>query len=296
MAEKIIRVGQENQTEFYEYAARHGAEHDSSYLPGRDFEISEEHPAYLLIDQERVLGAVSLMRIQRYLSIHQGRFSIFHSVLGTREAYARLLEATRPHCKDLRRIFLFIPEGRTDTARILEDLGFEIERYSFILEREGPALPDPAFPPGVQISPLDSGDLLGAGQFADCLNQAFKHLAGHTPSTAEDILSWFEDQSYLKEGLCLLKDGGAPIGTIALMRDLDEPKAGEILGFGLLESYRGRGLGRSLFRYGTNFLLNKGLRPVYLSVNGENHNAIKLYQSEGFKLTESVVCYSLQIK
>jgi ribosomal protein S18 acetylase RimI-like enzyme len=80
-----------------------------------------------------------------------------------------------------------------------------------------------------------------------------------------------------------------------MMKDVDDPKAGEIMGFGVREGYRGAGLGRNLFRYGFNFLIERGFKPVFLSVNGENHNAIKLYQSEGFDLTESVVCFNLQI-
>ena len=79
------------------------------------------------------------------------------------------------------------------------------------------------------------------------------------------------------------------------MRDLDNPMAGEILAFGILKEYRGKDLGRNLLKYGINFLIEKGLDPLILSVNGENHGAIRLYESEGFQLTESVVCYALDI-
>jgi ribosomal protein S18 acetylase RimI-like enzyme len=36
-----------------------------------------------------------------------------------------------------------------------------------------------------------------------------------------------------------------------------------------------------------------GLDPVVLSVNAENEAALRLYRSEGFVLTETVVCYAL---
>jgi mycothiol synthase len=294
MKQEIIRVSTDNQQQLYDYCATYGAEHDSSYLPGRDFQLSDEHPSYLLLDDGQVVGAVSLMRTSRFLSSKKGRFSIFHSVLESRDAYARLLEAIRPDCQDLNSVYLFIPEARDDLARILGQLGFQVERYSFILERGGPALPAPVFPEGISVHPLKREDQAGLSQFADCINQEFKDLAGHTPSSAEFIESFFDDPCYLEGGVCLLKKGPEAIGTIVLMRDVDNPEAGEIMGFGVLEDYRGGGLGRNLFRFGFNFLIERGLRPVFLSVNGENHNAIRLYQAEGFDLTESVVCFSLE--
>ncbi|MCD6425732.1 MAG: GNAT family N-acetyltransferase [Anaerolineales bacterium] len=293
MAIKILRVNKDNESQLVDYCAEHGAEHDSSYLPGRDFDFSKEHPSYLLMENKEVVGAIGLMRTKRFLSVNKGRFSIFHSILKTGDAYNQLLEAIRQHIQDLQSVYLFIPEEKDKTAMILTDLGFEIERYSFILEYSDPPLMDPVFTEGISVHPLDSADQEGIRQFVDCLNQEFKDLAGHTTNTVEDIQTWFEDQSYLEGGLCLLKKDQEPIGTIGLMRDLDDSAAGEILAVGILEKYRGLNLGRNLLRYGINFLVKNGFNPLVLSVNGENHGAIKLYESEGFQLTESVVCYSL---
>jgi len=295
MAENIIRVDKDNQEQLYDYCTKYAVEHDSSYVPGRDFEISEEHPAYLLVDEGQAIGVVSLMRTKRFLSVDKGRFSIFHAKKGGLSAYEKLLEAIRPHMNDLQNVFMFIPEKNEVSAGVLCKLGFEIERYSFILERSEPALATPAFPEGIFVHPLDPSDLEGISQFAACLNEEFKDLAGHTPSTAEDIQTWFEDQSYMEGGFCLLKKGQEAIGTIALYHDMDDMDAGEIGAFGILENYRGQDLGRNLLRYGINYLIGKDLKPIILSVNGENHGAIKLYEKEGFTLTESVVCYSLVI-
>jgi len=294
MTAGIIRVDKDNQGLLYDYCSKYAVEHDSSYVPGRDFEISEEHPSYLLVDAGQVIGAVSLMRTKRFRSVGKGRFSIFHAINGDPAVYKKLLEAIRPHQDDLQNVFMFIPENNKVTAGNLRDLGFEIERYSFILERSEPALVGPVFPEGFAVHPLDPTDQEGISQFAACLNEEFKELAGHTPSTAEDIQTWFEDQGHIESGICLLKKEGEPVGTISMMRDLDDMDAGEILAFGILEEYRGLDLGRNLLRYGINFLIGKKLKPIILSVNGENHGAIKLYQKEGFYLIESVVCYFLK--
>jgi mycothiol synthase len=293
MAADIIRVDKDNQRQLYDYCSKYAIEHDSSNVSGRDFELSEEHPSYLLIDDGQVIGAVSLMRTKRFLSVGKGRFSIFHANNGDPVAYKKLLQAIHPHMDDLQNVFMFIPEKNKVSAGILRDLGFEIERYSFILERSEPALSEPVFPEGFTIHPLDPVDQEGISQFATCLNEEFKELAGHTSSTAEDIQTWFEAQSHIEGGMCLLKKEQDPVGTISMMRDLDNMDAGEILAFGILEKYRGLDLGRNLLRYGINFLIEKGLKPIILSVNGENHGAINLYEKEGFNLTESVVCYAL---
>ena len=293
MAE-VIPVDQNNQARLYDYCKQFGAEHDASFMLGRDFELSAEHPSCLLIEGDQVAGAVSLMRTEGFLSVGKGRFSIFHARSGDTGDYAKLLESICPHIEDLKSVYLFIPEDKVIMAGILEELGFEVERYSFILERRGPTLPDPVFPEGIYIYTLAPDDLEGIRQFTDCINKEFKDLAGHTHSTAEFIQTFFKDQGYIKGGLCLLKKGGESIGTIGLMHDVEDMAAGEIMAFGILEKYRGMDLGRNLFRYGFNFLINKGLKPVILSVNGENHGAIRLYESEGFNLTDTVVCYSLE--
>ena len=293
MAIEIIRVTEDLRPQFEAYCLKYGAEHDSSYLPGRDVTLSEEHPSYMALEDGEMIGAVSLMRTENFLSVGKGRFSIFHTKTGLPGIYQDLLSAIWPHVQDLQFIYLFIPETKADMAKVLEMLGFAVERYSFILERGGLTLPEPIFPEGMEVIPLGPDDGDGIKQFVDCINEEFKELAGHTRSTVEYMRTWFDDEGYIKNGICLLKMGQEPIGTIAMMHDMDEITAGEIMAFGILKKYRGKELGRKLFRYGFNFLINEGLTPVYLSVNGENRGAIRLYESEGFQITDSVVCYSM---
>ncbi len=76
---RVEAVDTINRSRFIRYAAEHGSEHDDSYLPGPGFEPSPEHPAYLLLQDDVVIGAASLMRTPRYLQAGRSRFSIFHS-------------------------------------------------------------------------------------------------------------------------------------------------------------------------------------------------------------------------
>jgi mycothiol synthase len=293
MGLRLERITEAVDSRLVRYCARHGGEHDASYLPGRDFTLSAEYPAYLLWQDEAAVGAVVLMRTERYLSLLRGRFSIFHSVLGTREAYAALLGAIRPHFAGLRRVYLFIPEQKRDTAAILAQLDFRVERYSFVLENRGARVAEVRFPDGYTVHPLDPSDRAGLSQFAGCLNETFTELAGHTDSSADDIRAWFDDEGYLEGGICLLMRDGEPVGTICVMRESENREAGEVGAFGIVDRHRGMGLGRSLLRYACSYAAGKGLNPVILSVNAENGTALGLYKSEGFVLTETVVCYAL---
>ena len=295
MGMQLERVTGAGDSRLVLYCAEHGAEHDASYLPGRDFSISPEYVAYLLREDEAVLGAAVLMRTGRYLSVQMGRFSIFHSVLGTREAYAALLEAIRPHCAGLRSVYLFIPEQKRDTAAILAQLGFRIERYSFVLEKRAAAAAaaEARFPDGYAVHPLDPSDQAGLDQFARCLNSSFRELAGHADVSADDIRGWFDEEGYVEGGICLLTVDREPAGTVCVMRESEKPEAAEVMAFGILGRHRGMGLGRSLLRYACSFAACKALNPVILSVNAENETALGLYKSEGFVVTETVVCYAL---
>jgi len=289
----IERVDDANARRLVQYGAEHGSEHDDSYLPGADFFPSPAEPAYLLLNDRQVVGAVALMRFPRYLSVGKGRFAIFHSVLNSEEAYSRLFEAIRPHVQGLRSVYLFIPEAKRDTAAFLTHLGFHLERYSYVLLNPQPSKHEVRFPEGFVVDPLTPAHSEGIDQFARCLNESFADLAGHTELTPGDVRLWFEDPAYLEDGICLLRNSGQAVGTLCITREYGNRHTAEVSGLGITSPLRGRGLGRMLLRYAGAFALNRGFHSVILSVNAENESALGLYKSEGYVLTDTVVCYAL---
>ena len=224
---RIEPVTAANDARLIDYCAAHGPEHDASFLPGRDFALSAENPAYLLLQDETVpvvaaetvvatgtvVGAAVLLGARPHAAGQKRRFSVLHSVLGTQAAYAMLLEAVRPHLAGLHSAYLFIPEGAQGAAAILAGLGFRVERHSYVLRRSGPAAPA-RFPDGYRVQHLDPADGPGLGQFARCINESFAELAGHTDATADDIRAYFDDPFYIEGGICLLKQGDEPVGTV----------------------------------------------------------------------------------
>jgi RimJ/RimL family protein N-acetyltransferase len=55
-----------------------------------------------------------------------------------------------------------------------------------------------------------------------------------------------------------------------------------VLGIGVLDSYRGRGIGTALLETTLNAARNKGLTRIELFVRTDNERAIKLYRKFGF--------------
>jgi mycothiol synthase len=289
----IESVDDANAQRLVQYCVERGPEHDTSFLPGHGFSASPEEPAYLLLKDRQVVGAVALLRTPRYLSAGRGRFAIFHSMLDSTEAYTRLFEAIQPHLRDLRRVYLFIPETKRSTAAILTHLGFGIERYSYALINREPGRQEFRLPEGFRISPLGPDDQEGIDQFARCVNECFAELAGHTDLPPAEVRSWFSDAAYLEEGICLLRVSGQAIGTVSITREYGNESGAEVSGLGIVSPFRGRGLGRMLLRYAGAFALRRGFRTVVLSVHAENESALGLYRSEGYELIDTVVCYAL---
>ena len=277
------------------YCREHGAEHDSSYLPRAGFAVTPEQPSYLLRSGSLVVGAASLMMTPRYVSQGAGRFAILHSTLPAAEPYALLLAAVQPHAASVHKLFLFLPDTRTQTAGFLEGLGFAVERYSYVLRRAPAESIEVIWPDGVALEALGPDDMIGAAHFADCLNQSFSRLAGHAPLAANDLRTWFDDQGYLEGGVLLLKQDGRPIGTMMVMRDTEEPGTAEVAALGIVPARQGAGLGRRLLRYGVDLAARRGFHSVVLSVNAENESALRLYLAEGFHPIETMVCYACRL-
>jgi mycothiol synthase len=74
--------------------------------------------------------------------------------------------------------------------------------------------------------------------------------------------------------------GFCRIGTYS---DDDGRLVGEVKLVGVRREARGRGLGRELVRWGVHACRERAVEDVYLSVEGENVSALRLYESLGFR-------------
>lgn len=293
---KILPLTAEYLPEFLAYCKQHGPEHDASFLPEEGFSPDSTNPTYIMVDSANQLkGAVSLMLDTAFRAARKGRFRIFHTLTMSSADYQALLEAVKPHLEGIDNIYLFIPEiKRSTTGQIFEELGFKIERYSWVLSRPVAGVPEPAFPAGFTVQPLKPG--VDDQAWCDIINEAFAHLQGHLHATPEKLHQLLAEKESLPGGLMLLWHGEKPVGTVRVLRAENNGELeAEIAGLGVVSDYRGQGLGVNLLRAGVAFGRKHGLEKTSLSVNAENENAAQLYLQEGYEKELVVVCYNLRV-
>lgn len=143
----------------------------------------------------------------------------------------------------------------------------------------------PAFPADVVVRPLIPG--VDEPAFAKLVNAAFLdhpsplriepdrlrrvHARPDFDPTTILLVAPVDDPGRLV-AFCRVRryaeDDGRPVGEVALV--------------GVLPELRGRGLGRELVRWGVTDVRRRGAGDVFLSVEGENEGALRLYESLGF--------------
>ena len=292
---EVTRVDRARSVDFVSYCKAHGSEHDDSYLPGDDFRSSADYPAFLLQHEGRTVGVACLIRTRRFADAKRGRLMIFHSTIGSSEAYSTLLDALVPHCEGLSYIYLFIPKQREAVRAIWESLGFFVERHSFVLKYDTGTIPVPRVPEGVVLTPFSPEDTQRIDACCDLVNQNFESVGGHVKIRPEDIVEMFESRFHLKGGIMLLEREDVPIGTLQIARDEEDASAATIEMLSVHSDYRRRGMALFMLRRGLAFARSRGFRDVLLSVNGENDAAITLYTGAGFRVIEVLICYGLDL-
>ncbi len=294
---KIEKVNIENASDFIQYCRLHAAEHDESNVPAVDYKPREDEPAFLLRNSTgMVTGAAAIMLYKEYVDAGKARFRIFHSLVNDVDNYKYLLEEIEKNSGAAQYIYCYITEGKSETRKIWEKLGFSIWRYSWVLGRDAKDFVKPEFPVDFEIRTMR--DSIDEEAWSDIINEAFANMLGHTHLTPQKINEWMKEECYIPDGMKLLWDNsaGKPVGTIAMIK---ENEKGEDLIFieaiSLLNAYQGRGLGKNLLRYGLEFAKQYGVDKVLLSVNAENSNAADLYFKEGFTKAEVYLCYHKKI-
>ena len=331
----ILPVDPSNTALFIDYCQTYGRENDESYLSAEDlapeaFQPGPEEPTYLLLSADgKLVGAASLM-IREFRAEKTARLRIFHNRGHEPEGYRQLLAALLPHCAGLETIFLFVSEDLSPARQAFAQVGFTIQRYSWILQRPPMTLADATFPAGYHLRPFEPG----RDQQAWCQvrNTAFQAQLGYSELTPEQVERQTTRSDYFPGGMLMLYDGERAIGTVQAADDLDPTGAPStwIYSLAILPEYQHRGLGRRLLRAaiaaGEQHSLHAhrasstrrgggghalqvprtsstrrgggghGPPSTYLVVNAENDNAASLYFNEGFFKVQAVVCYQYEIK
>ncbi|MHA6529847.1 GNAT family N-acetyltransferase [Paenibacillus sp. BAC0078] len=296
---RIETLSSERKGEFLDFCRKHRAGLDDSFLNEEDlagFDLSEENPTYVARDASGALiGAASLILNDYSRRGRQARFRIFYADTDDRTIYRELLQAILRHTEGLDKLNIFVPTVNTAVMEIKPDLGFEVERCSYLLVRDVQTLPDFSLPAGYEIRPFQPG--ADEAAWCEIRNTGFAKLMGsETPVTPDMVTGMISGQSYIEGGLLMLYNGGKAVGIVR--GSADEYEGSPIMNIGplaLLPEYQGKGLGRILLRAALRFASDHAYTRVILCVNGENERAKALYIGEGFKESEGAACFAYDL-
>ncbi len=293
----VEQINESNKMLYVNYCKKYRFEHDESDLYDEELEkfdpSPEKQPTFCLKDASgSVVGMISVRCLPYMEDKKRGRFSIFHAVDTTHEAYEMLYAAIEPYMMAMDHLFLFIPESKTEVADILKEIDFQLDRYVWVLDRDDLPVESIQLPEGYYIKAyLDQSDAL---DWCKVRNKAFATLKGsETPITEADVYKMVKDPSTVPGGMLILKKEDEAIGVIRVGKEVEEDKTYAFIGpVAVLPEYQGRGLGKLLLRAGVAFGQANEMPNAMLCVNADNEKAADLYLSEGFKKQVVMMCYN----
>jgi mycothiol synthase len=305
----LERVDMANRGDFLRYCRLHRYDHDESWLSDHDLDSFDpsgpEDVAIICRDGDGMTrGAAALMRRPELQAAGKVRFRILHVEEGIGEpfltdSYSGFVSGLAPEAGPVDWLYLFLPETARRPSEIVASLGFTIERYAWLLERDLSRLVDTVLPPGFTLREARIRTPSGtpgpdAASWCSVVNAAFARVAGHTELLPARLLSESDPGLDFKGSWLLLEESTTSrvIGVCATVRDIEEPMKAAFLGpVAVVPAFQGRGFGRALLRAGLAAAKFAGCRHCLLSVNAENSGAAGLYLVEGFTKKSVMVCW-----
>lgn len=201
---------------------------------------------------------------------------------GTRLVAAGLEIARRAGLTHLR---LWAPRHLPGPIRFLERTGFRYDSSMWLMRLPADAGVEPArFPDDVVARWYERG--ADDEAYVELANDAFHDHPSPLQFTLDSVRHVHGMPGFDPSTILLLAPAGDReqlVGFVRVQRYDDEGRAlGDIGPVGLRPGWRGRGLGRQLLRWAVEDLRRRGAVDIYLSVEGRNDGALRLYESEGF--------------
>lgn len=151
---------------------------------------------------------------------------------------------------------------------------------------DGASLEPPRFPGDVVVRWIEPGTDDEA--FTELVNTTFLDHPSPLTVAPETIRRVHGARGFDPSTILLVApadDPGRLLGfcRIGVYPDDDGRRVGEVKLVGVRREARGRGLGRELVRWGMQAVMERGVAATFLSVEGENRGALRLYESLGFR-------------
>lgn len=269
--------------QFITYVKMHKGDFDDYFVSDDVLEkySFEENLTYVLLDQETITGAISVMRA------YGVRLRFFHVTSGSFEDYLSLHQCV---LEDLRgkHYKVFLPAYQTVQTEMYLKLGHSIERKIFSLMRDPAPINVPVIHTDYAIREMSFPEDLEA--YCHVRNEAFKDLVGSSPITPDDIKDLHQKEEYIKETTLVLTHHDLVVGIIKGAKEIENGITQVYIGpVALLNAYQGLGLGNFMLCYLINTVQELGPWRCQLSVNATNKHATKLYLNNGFYVDEEVI-------
>lgn len=183
-------------------------------------------------------------------------------------------------------LILYPPHGNDGALAFLNALGFAYDHslWRFRLDPERHVLL-PLLPTGITQAPYCESDL---HSYVELINTSFADHPTPLRVTHEQIQFAHGRADFDPAAIAILREEqGGMVGFCTTGIDRDTaPPVGHINLIGVLQPFRGRGLGRWLLHWGIARLRSQGITGIELAVEAENDHALGLYRSAGFEPVE----------
>jgi mycothiol synthase len=209
----------------------------------------------------------------------------------------RLVTAARAvvHGRDEPELQLYVPAHLPASMAFADAVGLRYRSSLWQFELSADAadrVPEPAFPANVVVRTWDDDRDTDFEAWAAFMLAAFEGHPSPMHWTPAVIRHVHDAPGFDPTGILLVTEAGDPERLVAFTRvelvpDDDAAAPGRHVGdvglIGVLPSWRRRGLGRELLRWGVTTLRARGAARIELSVEAANERATALYRAHGFE-------------
>lgn len=270
---------------------------DRGELPGRPwYDVERLLDSMSAFPSETIVGLVD-ETVVGFVAPHHQQL-VVHPTNRRRGVGTRLVEAALAFARVNGDAVLTLapPPGRADAETFASRLGFAYDRSLWLLrlspDREVPA---PVFPVGVAARTFEPDEDIP--RYVGLINSAFIDHPSPIFVSIEAVERAHAQPGWEPDGIHLLTDRSDPATPIAFCRariDIDDAgqRIGEISLIGVAATWRGRGLGRELLRWGVMYLRDRAVDDLTLHVEAKNDRALGLYERAGFVRGQEWPCWS----
>lgn len=243
-----------------------------------------EEPAHTLVLEDDGIKAVMFIQT----STPRNRVEPDFFTIGSKAQSKQLFDAGFEWLEQNRKGFdvrTFCNKQDVELLSLFEESGLSFLRDYYKMVKEPIAKGFPSLPQGISI---ESVDLTQQSKVLHMLEtESFSGHFGYIALGHDDwIAEKLAEPQLDSKGTFVAKVNGEPAGLLISSDGRSDVNGGWVDKLGVLEQFRGLGLGKLLLQWGIAHAAEKGYQSIGLGVDtGNESGALQLYENQGFKPT-----------